>query len=311
MILLVGFNFYVLKGTLVVFNQLSQGQGQKLPFWLTVTLENILPAYFLVMDVIVMFRHPLKYFKNVLFIFRIAPMLSLINLNFELMHYMDTQNEVTPDHRYYKLLSITNLLLWFQFFVLLRSIRYTAHLVQMIIEVFKDIKIFLLILMISIFAFTSSFDAIHQANADGEELGFLDLLLTVSVMTMGEPDMVLIANKDSLAIVVFILTAVFNLIVMLNLLIAIVTETYQRVKLDKNMFLFRLKVEIIAYLMALHTEKTFNKGDPTKLLFFAQDQRTKQRIAKETESKSRSHEDEDAVAKRIDDLINSRFDTLE
>jgi len=28
-------------------------------------------------------------------------------------------------------------------------------------------------------------------------------------------------------------------------------------------------VEIIAYLMALHREKTFNKGDPTKLLFFA------------------------------------------
>jgi len=142
----------------------------------------------------------------------------------------------------------------------------------MIIEVFKDIKIFLLILMISIFAFTSSFDAIHQANEDeGEQLSFLETMLTVSVMTMGEPDMVLIENKGSLAIVVFILTALFNLIVMLNLLIAIVTETYQRVKLDKNMFLFRLKVEIIAYLMALHREKTFNKGDPTKLLFFAQD----------------------------------------
>ena len=56
---------------------------------------------------------------------------------------------------------------------------------------------------------------------------------------------------------------------MLNLLIAIVTETYERVKTDKYKFLFRLKVEIIASLQALQSAKTLKPGDPTKLLFFA------------------------------------------
>jgi len=69
-----------------------------------------------------MFRHPLKYFKNVLFLFRIAPMLSLINLNFELMSHWDDHYEDELDIKYYKLRSVTNILLWFQFFVLLRSI---------------------------------------------------------------------------------------------------------------------------------------------------------------------------------------------
>ena len=163
----------------------------------------------------------------------------------------------------------TNMLLWFNFFLLLRYLEQTAYHVQMIIEVFKDIKVFLVILVMSIFAFTSSFYAIIDQDDKSDVHNFKDILVTVIVMTVGEPDTNLI-EKNQLALIIFILTALFNLIVMLNLLIAIVTETYERVKTDKYKFLFRLKVEIIASLQALQSAKTLKPGDPTKLLFFAQ-----------------------------------------
>ena len=142
------------------------------------------------------------------------------------------------------------MLLWFNFFLLLRYIKQTAYLVQMIIEVFKDIKVFLVILVMSIFAFTSSFYAIVDPGDRDEAVNFKAILVSVIVMTVGEPDTQLIETSQ-LALLIFILTALFNLIVMLNLLIAIVTETYERVKSDKYKFLFRLKVEIIASLQAL------------------------------------------------------------
>lgn len=151
------------------------------------------------------------------------------------------------------MICISNILLWFNFFLHLRSIRYTAYLVQMIIEVFKDIKVFLVILVISIFAFTSSLQAIFE-GVEGENQSFIEILITVTVMTVGEPDTDLISNNQ-FALLIFIFALLFNLIVMLNLLIAIVTETYERVKLDRSKFLFRLKVEIIAILQSLQSSK--------------------------------------------------------
>lgn len=89
----------------------------------------------------------------------------------------------------------TNMLLWFNFFLLLRYLEQTAYLVQMIIEVFKDIKVFLVILVMSIFAFTSSFYAIIDQDDKSDVHNFKDILVTVIVMTVGEPDTNLIEKN--------------------------------------------------------------------------------------------------------------------
>lgn len=72
----------------------------------------------------------------------------------------------------------------------------------------------------------------------------------------------------------FFLAALFNLIVLLNLLIAIISETYWRVKRDKDKFLFKLKVSIITVLQSLmlgqNSWRKYARSDTTKLLFFAQ-----------------------------------------
>ena len=63
-----------------------------------------------------------------------------------------------------------------------------------IIEVFKDIKVFLVILVISIFAFTSSFYAIIDWGSEDHH-HFKEILITVIVMTFGEPDTGLIEDN--------------------------------------------------------------------------------------------------------------------
>ena len=63
---------------------------------------------------------------------------------------------------------------------------------------------------------------------------------------------------------------------MLNLLIAIISETYENVKQDKDQFLYKLKVQIISTLQSINFgvkicgKKRHMQSDPTILLFFAQ-----------------------------------------
>ena len=201
-----------------------------------------------------MANNPRKYFSNILVIFRVSPHITLLTLNGLVLYRLikirqDEEIDLTE-----KVKSIeqgakcfTTMLLWFNFFLLLRYIKRTAYLAQIIIEVFKDIKVFLVILVMSIFAFTSAFHTIKHEDDRTEEHSFTDILISVMVMTMGEPDTSLIEHNQ-IGLIIFLATALFNLIVMLNILIAIVTETYERVKSDKYKFLFSLKVEAIATL---------------------------------------------------------------
>ena len=77
----------------------------------------------------------------------------------------------------------------------------------MIIEVFKDIKVFLIILFISIFAFTNSFMALFE-DVENDNKSFIEILITVVGMTMGEPDPSLIVN---LALIIIVNGEIFRM----------------------------------------------------------------------------------------------------
>ena len=172
--------------------------------------------------------------------------------------------------------AVTSMFVWFKFFLLLRCMTLTAYLVQMIIQVFADIKAFLLILGITLIAFADSWHAISSASPDpGErEAGYLASLKYIFVVTIGMAEGDILETTSPVAFLVFFLAAGFNLIVLLNLLIAIISETYWRVKRDKDKFLFKLKVSIIVVLQSIvlgqNSWRTYVKSDTTKLLFFAQ-----------------------------------------
>ena len=63
----------------------------------------------------------------------------------------------------------TSLFVWFKFFLLLRSMSLTAYLVQLIIQVFADIKVFLFILCITLVAFSDSFYMLRTNETEDDE----------------------------------------------------------------------------------------------------------------------------------------------
>ena len=124
--------------------------------------------------------------------------------------------------------ALTSLALWLRLFLLLRSFSWTAHLVQMILQTFHDVGAFILVLCIAMVAFADAFYAI-LANQDFDfyvfeevdEFSFILALRYAFMLTAGmaEPS---VREPNGMFWFIFIIGSAFNLIMMLNLLIAII-----------------------------------------------------------------------------------------
>lgn len=124
--------------------------------------------------------------------------------------------------------------LWIKFLYFLRIFKGTGYLISMIVEVVADMKIFLSVFIITLAAFGHCFLILSLNNADAEGafvLGFLDSINFTYRMALGDFDTDSFVGADLwLVWTMFLLATVFLLIVMLNLLIAIISDTYERVQ---------------------------------------------------------------------------------
>ena len=116
----------------------------------------------------------------------------------------------------------------------LRTLQEFGYLIRMITEVMKDMYTFLVVMTVTIFAFSeASYSLNNNKQRDERVFGsYFESITFTFFNAMGE------LNVDgfqdlSIAWVIFFLCALFNLIVMLNLLIAIISETYDRVNQTK------------------------------------------------------------------------------
>lgn len=147
-----------------------------------------LSVYFLVQEVILLARSPRKHLSQLTSLFQAMPSILLItnslvglalhNHSGDLAHELNTVRVVR---------AVTSMFVWFKFFLLLRCMTLTAYLVQMIIQVFADIKAFLLILGITFIAFADAFYAISPApnEESAREEGYLASLKYTFVVTIG------------------------------------------------------------------------------------------------------------------------------
>ena len=94
----------------------------------------------------------------------------------------------------------------------------------MIIEVLKDMKSFFLIILFILFGFGFIF---FRLESEEHDITFEDALLSMYEMMLGSFD---ITNYTQLEIVFFIIITLFMMVVLLNLLISIIGETYGRVQ---------------------------------------------------------------------------------
>ena len=77
-------------------------------------------------------------------------------------------------------------------------------------------------------------------------------------------------DEDSIGWTLFFLCTLFNMIVMLNLLIAIISETYNRVNQTKQQYALKEKAGVVSDLRAFRYYKKFvKKGDPKNSLLIA------------------------------------------
>ena len=106
----------------------------------------------------------------------------------------------------------------------------TRYLIKLIIEATIDIGSFFVILFYSTVAFALTYQSIHRySNPDG--LDFWDYFLNAFKLNLGELNTE--EAKGIMGWILFIIVSIINPVIMLNLLISIMGDTYGRVKEGK------------------------------------------------------------------------------
>lgn len=129
-----------------------------------------------------------------------------------------------------------SLMIWLKMLYFLRIFKTTGYLIRIIIEVVVDMRHFLFILLLTFVAFG---DAMYNINTSNKDVfindGYVGSILYVYRMVLGDFDT---SAFGSVAVpymwVLFLLCTVFNMIIMLNLLIAIISESFARINEEKD-----------------------------------------------------------------------------
>lgn len=169
-------------------------------------------------------------------------------------------------------------MIWLKFLYYLRIFEATSSLIRMIMQVIYDIRHFLFVLLLTIVAFGDSFKTISNGNpdtADGGrfvEQGFFGSFFYVYNMCLGAYDNNYGNVQQSLAWFIFFLCTMFNMIIMLNLLISIISESYEKISANLQAAAYQERAGMISENSFLIPQK--RKDDfcePNKYLVVSKD----------------------------------------
>ena len=141
----------------------------------------------------------------------------------------------------------------FKIFYFLRIFFTTGYLIRMIIEIIKDMKYFLSVLMLATIAFANSFYIFgrNSDDMDSEENSLprsdiWEAFIYSYKMGLGDfaTDGFETADEEILWII-FLINTLIILIILLNLVIAIMGETFERVQETQQTAMLREIVHII------------------------------------------------------------------
>ena len=164
--------------------------------------------------------------------------------------------------------SIIGLLLWLKFLIFLRIFEYTGHLIYMLSEVFKGLVPFIIVTIISITGFADAFHSLSRTYPENEELvdSYLGAFKYSILLTLGEFD---VDTLDELGWILFLSAATFNLIILLNLVIAIISEVFATLYPTKLPSFYKERVSLIADMWMLIPVIRDDPYSKINLLFFA------------------------------------------
>ena len=231
-----------------------------------IILFNLGWTYVEIMQIV---RHKIEYFKsfwNVLDIVSIALNVSVVAMEFFNTDYKNI-NRVS---------CISVLILYFKLFYFMRIFNSTAYLVRMIIEIVKDMKNFVWVLMIATMAFANAYYILGRNSSpdDGNLAGnvITDAFIFSYQMGIGnfQTDGFNTVDREILWIF-FMINTLLVFVVLLNLVISIMGDTFDRVQetqelsklreltqmIKENEFIFSREKYFrkIKYIVAIHQEK--------------------------------------------------------
>ena len=187
-------------------------------------------SFFMLFEAIQLFSLKLRYFystKNYLDLLRIllGYLWGVVSLSSEFSNLNSTSI----------LTLVTSLLFWVEgvsAFKLIESTRYYTWLIR---EVIKDIRGFLGILVYFVVAYCSIIGTSISSS-------FLETFKTSYDLLLGELDR---SDFDDIQWVVFVLGSLLNLIIMLNLLISIISESFAKIVSERKESDTRIRLELI------------------------------------------------------------------
>mmetsp|Transcript_24585 Transcript_24585/g.38158 ORF Transcript_24585/g.38158 Transcript_24585/m.38158 type:complete len:187 (-) Transcript_24585:757-1317(-) len=161
------------------------------------------------------------------------------------------------------LMSIASLCLWIKFLYFFRIFDSTGFLITAILAVIKDMRYFLLILTITLLAFGDSYKVMSAANADGDGFighnnGLLAGLFYSYRVGLGDFDVENFGDVGAFyCLLLFIFNTVITTIIMLNLFIAIISESFDNINQQGSRASYREKAGLIAenqFLLSMDTK---------------------------------------------------------
>ncbi|CAI2381450.1 unnamed protein product [Moneuplotes crassus] len=192
-------------------------------FGAIILLFNIFWAYVEIRQILF---HGLDYitsFWNMLDLFSV-----IMNTTVVIMDFADASFEDTN-----RVAAISVLVLYFKLFYFLRIFFATAYLVRMIIEIMIDMKFFVGVLMIATIAFANAFYILGRNSEEDNLAGdnFIDAFIFSYKMGLGDFITDDFGTRDEEFLwIFFLLDTLIILIVLLNLVIAIMGDTFDRVQ---------------------------------------------------------------------------------
>ena len=177
------------------------------------------------------------------------------------------------------------LFIWLKFLYFLRIFSSTGYLIRIIIDVIKDMRFFLMILLLTFIAFG---DSMYQISSKNE----LDNMF-ISGGTLGAVDYIyeiVLGNFDTSAFgtvatpyvwVLFLLCTVMNMIIMFNLLIAIISESFAKINSVSVQASYQEKASMIAensYLIPWKRKQEFSPENTYLLVALDAEQELKESI---------------------------------
>ena len=184
-------------------------------------------SFFLFVEVMEVWFHKLDYFFD---FWNILDLASLgMNISIVVLDWLE-RDEATIN----AISSVAVLLIWFKLFYFLRIFFRTAHLIWMIIEIVWDMRYFVLVLFIAVVAFANTFYVLGENSDPGSDWfsgnNFILTFIFSYRMGLGDFETDGFNTWDEIIIwILWFLNTLLILIILLNLIIALMGDTYARV----------------------------------------------------------------------------------